>query len=613
MKRKIAVIGPVALVAAAVALSASSFTLASSHASRFVNNISVNDPTMAGRGLAASSRNANEWLLPARTYSSWRYSPLAQINTGNARNLRLAWTFSLGTTRGLEGQPVVAGHMMYIVSSYPNWVYAIDLNHPGVIKWRYVLPKQFRDYNQKSQAFQHACCDVVTRGLGYGAGRIFLLTLDGHVIALNAKNGHVLWSRQNSNPNISQTGTMAPLVVHNKVIVGMSGGEYGVRGFITAYNIYTGKRAWRFYTTGPDSAIGIGPGSLAPRNKGISTWVGNQWQIGGSAPWSWVSYDPKLNLIYHTTGNPGTWNPSQRPGDNKWSMSVFARNPDTGAVKWAFQFTPHDQWDYDATQEQVLVNLRIRGRTVPALVHFDKNGFAWVLNRANGHFITAHKYEFVNYAYRVNRNGRLVLNPRYETREGHNTTNICPAAMGSKDEQPVSFDPQTGLFYVPTNHLCMDYQPFHVTYHAGQAYVGAIVRMYNAPGGYGGSFEAYNALTGRTVWRIKDRYADWSGALTTGGGLAFYGTMTRWFRAVDARSGRVLFQVLLPSGIIGNPIAYSFRGKEYVAIYSGLGGWPAEFIGNHLNEPTAELGAVNEFKGIVRYSNLGGDLFVFSL
>src|SRR5256714_2694032 len=340
--------------------------------------------------LEAMSRVPGQWVMPSLNYANTRYSPLRQINTGNVKNLKAAWTFSLGTLRGQEGQPLVVGHMMYVLSNFPNYLYAIDLRNIGRIQWRWVLPQQSiaaQKQLQAQQAVQVACCDVVTRGPAYAPGtppKIFVYTLDGHIAAINANTGKTVWVKANADPTLGQTGTDAPLIVNNKVIVGISGGEYGVRGHVTAYDINTGKRLWRAYSMGPDSDTLMGAGFLGPHNAGVSTWSGTQWKLGGGTTWGWYSYDPKLNLFYYSTGNPGTWNPTQRPGDNKWSMSIIARNPDTGQAKWAYQMTPHDQWDYDGINELILVDMPVKGVMTPVLVHFDRNGYAYVLDRRSG-------------------------------------------------------------------------------------------------------------------------------------------------------------------------------------------------------------------------------------
>jgi PQQ-dependent dehydrogenase (methanol/ethanol family) len=515
---------------------------------------------------------------------------------------------STGATRGHEGQPLVIGDTLYYQSAWPNHVYAIDLSDYH-IKWQYT-PKQ------DNFAVSVACCDLVNRGVGYGDGKIIVDTLDGQVIALDATTGKPVWTARNGDPAMGQTLTSAPLIVKDKhVIVGVSGGEFGVRGYLTSYDLKTGKRLWRAYSAGPDRDTLIGADFTGPKNAGTSTWNGEQWKVGGGTTWGWYSYDPKLNLVYYGTGNPGTWNPTQRPGDNKWSMTIFARDPDTGMAKWGYQMTPHDAWDYDGVNEMILVDLNMNGQTIPSLVHFDRNGFAYELDRRNGKLLLAKKYDpSVNWATHIDMTtGRPVTDPKYMTKAGVNVSGICPAAMGSKDQQPASYDETTGYFIVPTNHNCMDYKAFAVKYKSGFPFVGAIVKMYAGPGGNRGAVIAWDPIKGEVVWTNRERFPAWGGTLTTKGGIAFYGTMDGWFKAVESKTGKELWKFHTPSGIIGNPMTYTHGGKQYVAILSGVGGWAALGLAAGLTEPTAGLGAVNAAQDLAQYTQLGGDLVVFSL
>jgi PQQ-dependent dehydrogenase (methanol/ethanol family) len=557
--------------------------------------------------LADLSKDPNQWVMPSQNYANTRNSTLSEITPENVKNLRVAWTMSTGATRGHEGQPLVVGDTMYYQSAYPNHVYAIDLSDYHT-KWEYT-PKQ------DPFAVSVACCDLVNSGVAYADGKIITDALDGQIIALSASDGHVMWDSHNADPEAGQTVTDAPLIVHNKVIVGVSGGEFGVRGYLTAYDLATGHRVWRAYSEGPDSDVLIGSDFSGPHNAGVSTWKGDQWKIGGGTTWGWYSYDPELNLVYYGTGNPGTWDPTQRPGDNKWSMTIFARNPDTGMAKWGYQMTPHDAWDYDGINEMILADINVKGNKVPALVHFDRNGFAYELDRRNGKLLLANKFDpDVNWASSIDLStGRPNVVASKETHAGVNVGNICPAAMGSKDQQPASFDATTGYFIVPTNHNCMDYKAFAVKYKSGFPYVGAIVKMYPGPGGNRGAVIAYDPNDGKIVWSDPERFPAWGGVLTTTNGIAFYGTMDSWFKAVDAKTGALLWKFHMPSGIIGNPITYMHGGHQYVALLSGVGGWAGIGLAAGLTEPTAGLGAVNAAQDLARYTQLGGDLVVFTL
>ncbi len=569
--------------------------------------------------LIEMQQDAGSWVVPGKNYALTRYSPLDRISTENVEDLDVAWTFSTGVLRGHEGTPLVVGDTMYIVTPFPNIVYALDLSQPGTsIKWKF-QPTQSED------AIPIACCDVVNRGAAYADGKIFFNQLDAHTVALDAETGEQLWKVKQGDIKQGQTITMAPLVVRDKVITGISGGEFGVRGFVTANNINTGEQVWRAYSTGPDADVLIGEDFASPyashqgRDLGVSTWKGEEWKRGGGTTWGWYSYDPELDLFFYGTGNPGAWNPDQRPGDNKWSMTLFARNPDTGAAKWAYQMTPHDAWDYDGVNESVLIDLPGENGDGPrkALVHFDRNGFAYKIDRTSGTVIGADKFGHVNWAEKIDlETGRPVENPEKRTREGTNVTDICPGAMGTKDQQPVSYSPRTKLFYVPTNHLCMNYEGTKVRYIAGVPYVGALVEMYPGPGGHRGEFIAWDPVAGEKKWGIKEKWSVWSGVLSTAGDVAFYGTMDGWFKAVHAVSGEVLWQFKTGSGIIGAPMTYTGPdGKQYVAVMSGIGGWSGLVVAGDLStdDPTAALGAVGAFAELGNDTTKGGTLYVFAL
>jgi PQQ-dependent dehydrogenase (methanol/ethanol family) len=570
---------------------------------------------LSGCGPAAPS-NA-DWTIPLGSYSAIRHSSLKQIDKTNAAKMKMAWSMSTGTLRGQEGQPLVVGNMMYFESSYPNYVYAVNLDDVGKIVWKF-------SPEQDKFAPSVACCDVVNRGVAYADGKILSSALDTKLYALDAKTGKVLWTAINGDPKIGQTMTSAPLVVRDKVIVGIAGGEYGVRGYITAYDLNTGKQAWRAYNVGPDQEILVDPQKTIDgateqpvgEHSSLKTWRGDEWKLGGGTTWGWLTYDPQLNLIYYGSGNPGTWNPTQRPGDNKWSTTIFARNPDTGVAAWAYQMTPHDEWDYDGINEGVLTDSTIDGQTIPTLTHFDRNGFAYVLDRRNGKLLRANKFDpSTNWAKEIDlKTGRPVLDPDKETHEDVNVKEICPAAQGAKNHQPASYDPRTKLFYVGTNHICMDYQAFGVKYKGGFPYVGAILSMYPADhGNTRGRLIAYDSISGQTKWSVDDTFQVYSGPLTTDGNVVFYGTLDGWFKAVDEATGKELYRFHAPSGIIGNPITYAYQGKQYVAVLSGVGGWAAIGLAEGLTKGTEGLGAVGLTTSLADYTNLGGTLMVFSL
>ncbi len=572
----------------------------------------------ANEELQKLQKDPNGWAIPGGNYSSQRYSTLAQITTANAKNLHPVWTFSTGVLRGHEGGPLVIGDMMYLSTPYPNTVFALDLNQNGKIAWKYE-PKQ------DNNVIPVMCCDTVNRGVAYGNGMIFLHQADTTLVALDAKSGKVVWSVKDGDPSKGETGTSAPLVVKDKVLVGISGGEFGIRGRMTAYNIKDGSLAWKGFSSGPDTDMLIDPakttnmGQVVGKDSSLKTWQGEQWKNGGGATWGWLSYDPALNLIYYGSGNPGTWNPTQRPGDNKWSMTVFARDPDTGVAKWVYQMTPHDQWDYDGINEMILADTPVHGKMTKALVHFDRNGFAYVLDRDSGKLLEAEKYDpAVNWATKVDiSSGRPEVVKAFAPGDqgaDHNTKQVCPAALGSKDEQPASYSPVNHMFYVPTNHVCMDYEPFKVSYTAGQPFVGATLSMYPPKGENNlGNFIAYDVNEGKIKWSNPETFSVWSGAVSTGGGIVAYGTLDGQLKVADQRTGKVLYSFKTPSGIIGNVNTYTHHGKQYLAVLSGVGGWAGIGMAAGLSEDNAGLGAVGAYKSLSNYTQLGGVLTIFGL
>ncbi|HSI41909.1 MAG TPA: methanol/ethanol family PQQ-dependent dehydrogenase [Xanthobacteraceae bacterium] len=563
-------------------------------------------------------------VLQTLDYANTRFSRLDQITAGNVGRLAVAWTFSTGVLRGHEGSPLVVDGVMYVHTPFPNVVYALDLDHDGRILWKYE-PRQDRE------VAAIMCCDVVNRGLAYAQGLVFLHQADTTIVALDARTGAVRWSVANGDPRRGESNTATVMPVKDKLIVGIAGAEFGVRGHISAYDLADGRLAWRAYSTGPDGEMLLDPaattelGRPVGADSSLRSWQGEQWMIGGGAPWGWFAYDPALNLIYYGTANPSTWNPSQRPGDNKWSNAIFARNADTGMARWVYQMTPHDQWDYDGVNEMILTDQTVDGRPRPLLTHFDRNGFAYTLDRSSGELLVAEKFDAAaNWATGIDLDtssptyGRPRLDPKYGTEaEGEDVTysGICPAAIGSKNQQPAAYSPISALFYVPTSHLCMDYEPFHVGYTAGQPYVGATLSMYPAPGrdGRTGGLMAWDNVKGRAVWSVPERFSVWSGVLATAGGVVFYGTLEGYLKAVDAASGRELYRFKTPSGIVGNVMTYRHRGRQYVAVLSGVGGWAGIGLAAGLSDPNAGSGAKDAYAALGSYTALGGQLTVFAL
>ena len=587
-------------------------------------------PAWANDSVMKLTSDPNNWAMQTGDYANTRYSKLDQINKSNVKDLKVAWTFSTGVLRGHEGSPLVIGDVMYVHTPFPNIVYALDLNDDAKILWKYE-PKQ------DPSVIPVMCCDTVNRGLAYADGTIILNQADTNVVALDAKTGKELWKVTNGDPKKGETHTATTLIVKDKVIVGISGAEFGVRCHMTAYDLKTGAKVWRAYSMGPDNEILVDPekttehGKPVGKDSSLKTWTGDQWKIGGGSSWGWYSWDPELNLFYYGTGNPSTWNPAQRAGpdgkpiDQKYSMTIFARNPDTGVAKWVYQMTPFDEWDYDGINEMILADIDVKGQKRKTLVHFDRNGLAYTMDRASGELLVAEKYDpAVNWTTGVEFDkskpnyGRPYVVSKYSTFQNGqdvNTKGVCPAALGTKDQQPATFSPKTGLFYVPTNHVCMDYEPFKVSYTAGQPYVGATLSMYPAPNSHGGmgNFIAWDAGKGKIVWSKFEQFSVWSGALSTAGDVVFYGTLEGYLKAVDPADGKELFKLKTPSGIIGNVMTYMHKGKQYVGIYSGVGGWAGIGLAAGLTNPNDGLGAVGGYAGLRNYTNLGGVLTVFSL
>jgi PQQ-dependent dehydrogenase (methanol/ethanol family) len=539
----------------------------------------------------ADSPDPAVWAWPAGDAANTRHSALTQITPANVGQLQPAWHFATGAARGQEGGPLIVGDTLYLHTPFPNRVVALSLADQH-LRWSYT-PQQ--DANVASLM----CCDVVSRGLAYGRGKLFLQQGDGALVALDARSGARLWQVQNSVATTGATATNAPLVMDHYVVTGVAGGEYGVRGHLTAYDADTGRLAWRGYSTGPDADMLIDPahtmtwrdGRLAPvgRDSSLQTWKGEQWKLGGGTTWGWIAYDAALRLVYYGSGNPGPWNALQRPGDNKWTMSLWARDVDTGQVRWVYQMTPHDEWDYDGVNETILVDGRAPARADSAtrtsatrklLVHFDRNGFAYTLDRQSGELLGAEKFDpSVNWATHVDlRSGRPVVDPaRSPVQHGEDTTTggVCPPAIGSKNQAPAAYDPALRLFFVPTNHLCMDIEPFHVDYTAGQPYVGATIHMHAVAGSETqlGSLTAWDAAAGRIAWRRPEAAPVWSGALSTASGLVFYGTLDGRLKALDAKTGDPLWlSPPLPSGVVGNVTTWAYEGRQYVGVLTGVGG-----------------------------------------
>jgi PQQ-dependent dehydrogenase (methanol/ethanol family) len=573
---------------------------------------------LANPELLNLQKDQGQWVMPGRTYDGLRFSPLSQINTQNVRRLQVAWTFALGVQQdGVEGEPLVIGDTMYVMAPYPNQVYALDLRkgREGVIKWLYE-PKQ------DDKAIPVTCCGLMSRGWSYADGKIIIATLDGQLIALDAKTGKEVWKVQNGDLNKAEVTTTPAIIAGNTVIIGMAGGEYGNRGHVTGYDLATGQRKWRAYSMGPDEDMIIGPKfkPFYPQDQikapGVSTWFGDSWQRGTGTTWGYISYDPELNLIYYGTSNGGPWNPKYRrdPNNpdptvwsNKYVASVLARNPDTGELIWAYQFTPQEQWDYDEIGDMNLVDLRINGQMRKALVHAGRNGFFFVLDRTTGELLSAKPYVQTNWASGYDlKTGFPIYNKDKLLVPGQVVKDICPYLIGGKNFQPTSYSPRTGLFYfLTTTNICMDQEAIDVEYKPGDRYIGvrSTAKLASAAN-VRTALMAWDPVNQREVWSVKEPFRTLAGTLTTAGDLVFYPTNDGYFKAVNARTGEVLWQFRTGTGSQANPMTYlGPDGRQYIALLVG-----SKAIGTRaIDLDDAGTGAIGA------YQRKGNFLFVFGL
>jgi PQQ-dependent dehydrogenase (methanol/ethanol family) len=529
------------------------------------------------------------WAMYGHDFSNTRFSPLNQINVKNVAHLKLAYSLQFGSLRSNESTPIVIGDTMYVSTSWgPKTVFALDAA-TGARKWVY-------EADIPDDVLQYACCDVNSRGVTYADGKIFVGRLDGNLTALDAKTGTELWTTKVVDYKQGSVITSPPLVVHGKVITGFGGGEYGARGSLQAYDENTGKQVWKTWTV---------PG---PGEAGNDSWKGDSWKHGGAAGWLVGSYDEKTNSVFWGFSNPSPWNSSVRStgnGDygklsNLYSASTVAFDADTGAIKWHFQATPEDAWDYDGVNELLLADLKINGQTVPTMMKADRNGFFFILNRETGKLLSAEKYVPTTWASKYDvANAKPVEVADKRPGPGHPAKGVCPNLIGGKNWQPMSYNPTTGLVYIPSNNLCMDWSVSDVTYKRGVFYLGGEFPPVAGPGGYMGEIEAWNPVTQTKVWGVKEDLPFNGGTLSTGGGLVFYGNMHGDFRALDAKSGKILWDTNLGSGIGPGASTFSVGGKQYIAIVVGRTASIPSFLG--------DVG-----KQLIAATPEGGALFVFS-
>ncbi len=494
--------------------------------------------------LLKAAQEPHNWLTYSGDYSGRRHSALRQIHTGNVQNLAVQWVFQTNALGKVEVTPLVVDGIMYIAAQ-DNRVYALD-PRTGRAIWRYqrVLPEKIP-----------LCCGKINRGLAALGNKVFLATLDAHVVALDAKTGSVVWDAEAEDYRKGYSFTVAPLVVKDKVVVGVAGGEFGIRGFIDAYDAETGKRAWRFYTI---------PG---PGEPGHETWAGDSWKTGGAPAWLTGTYDPELNLIYWGIGNPGPdLYGAERKGDNLYSDCVVALDADSGKLKWHFQFTPNDVHDWDATQIPVLLDLDVQGRTRKVLALANRNAFFYLLDRTNGKFLLGKPFARVTWAKEIGPDGRPVVLPGADpTPEGNY---VCPGLAGGTNWMSPSYNPQTGFFYVAVREQCDKYFTSQQPYREGQLYFGSSFQV--VPGDKDwGALRALDPRTGQIKWEFKYYSAPWAGTLSTAGGLIFAADMEGYLMALDAETGKELWHLQTGSAVFASPMTYAVDGKQYVVIPSG--------------------------------------------
>ena len=494
--------------------------------------------------LLKAADEPHNWLTYSGDYSGRRYNLLKQIHTGNVEHLAVQWVFQTSATGNFQATPLVIDGVMYLTGQ-GNRAFALDAR-TGRLLWRYqrTLPDNLL-----------LCCGEVNRGLAALGDKVFMATLDAHVVALDAKTGSVIWDVATEDYHKGYSFTAAPLVIKDKVVVGVSGGEYGIRGFIDAYDAETGKRAWRFYTI------------PAPGELGNATWAGDSWKSGGAPAWLTGSYDPELNLIYWGTGNPApNFYGGDRKGDNLYSNSVVALDADTGKLKWYFQFTPHDLHDWDSTQIPVLVDLEYQGRPRKLLAWANRNGFFYLLDRTDGKFLFGKPFIHVTWAKEIGPDGRPVLLPNGDpTPEGNY---VCPGVIGGTNWMSPSFHPQTGYFYVAVREQCDIYFTSPQKYREGQLFVGST--LHTKPGDESwGALRAIDPLNGEIKWEFKHHSAPMAGTLTTAGGLVFTGDQEGYLLACEAKSGKHLWHLQTGFPVAAAPMTYALDGKQYVVIAAG--------------------------------------------
>ncbi|MFA6114072.1 MAG: methanol/ethanol family PQQ-dependent dehydrogenase [Sphingomonas sp.] len=544
--------------------------------------------------LMADASSVGDVLTYGMGPRAQRFSPMTTINSDNVSKLVPAFASSLGgeKQRGQESQPLVYDGTIYVTGSYSR-LFAFDAR-TGEEKW---------EYNARLPDAIVPCCDVVNRGAAIYGDKIIFGTLDARLVALNRTTGKVIWNKEIADYKAGYSFTAAPMIVHGKVIVGNSGGEFGVIGEVQARDVNTGELIWTRPT------IEGNMGTLKGQPNGITgktnaTWQGDQYKTGGGATWLGGTYDPDTNLIYMGTGNPAPWNSHLRPGDNLYTASTLGIDPDTGQIKWHYQTTPHDGWDFDGVNEFIPFDATIKGKPMKLGAKADRNGYFFVLDRTNGKFVSASPFvSKTTWATGFDKNGRPIYvdanRPGPPTAEKGTSVFAAPAFLGAKNWMPMSYSQQTGMFYIPSNEWGMDIWNEPIAYKKGAAYLGAGFTIKPLYEDHIGVLRAMDPTTGKIMWEYKNKAPLWGGVLTTAGNLVFTGTPEGYLKAFDAKTGKELWKFNTGSGVVGSPITWEQDGEQFVAVMSGWGGAVPLWGG--------------EVAKAVQHINQGGSLWVFKL
>jgi lanthanide-dependent methanol dehydrogenase len=579
-------------------------------------------PALANEEVLSLQSDPANWVMSSGTYNGWNYSELDEINLANVQNLGVAWTFQLGVLDSHQAQPLVIGNMMYVVTPKPNYVYAIDLAQDGLITW------EFRpEMPELEVAIERACCGAQTRGLAFAAGKIFYNTLDGQVFALDAENGEVLWRAENTNLDIAETMSTHPIVIGDNIVVGVMGGEFGVRGHVTAYNIETGERAWRMYSMGPNDEVGIGArfqpfyADDQAANPALDSWFGDSWKRGGGTVWGYFTYDPDANIFYYSTGNCGPWNPDYRREwgvadlddkggvqsfKNNYCASLLARDGTTGELIWAYNLTPQDQWDLDEPGINPLVDLEINGELRQTLIKPARNGYFYVFDRLTGEMLLEPwMFVYNDFMKGVDmETGRPLYHLDKMMFTGADPVEWCPG-IAARNWHNDAYSPRTGLMYTPTNNNCQRMIVVEEDYVPGQPYrlreyVGSAPR---GPGGHAGALMALNPVTSEIAWEVRyENNANTKPIMATAGDLLFHGTDEGTFVARNAMTGDIVWSFRTGSNFNISPISYvGPTGKQYILIIASQAP----------SSPRVAADAAPD--AAARYRRAGSTMYVFAL